>query len=128
NDIEKVRNILPFINNTNIINKIQISNSLTCFYIACYYGHGDKVKILLEYGALRSIKNLQHSLIPYEEVEIDNIKKLFLQQKRLLFSKNDYDYFEWSMEGDDLLSKWRKFRQTIDFYKAYDNYYIVSKL
>ncbi|CAF5075378.1 unnamed protein product, partial [Rotaria sp. Silwood1] len=128
NDIEKVRNILPFINNTNIINKIQISNGSTCFYVACYYGHGDKVKILLEYGALRSIKNLRHSLIPYEEVEIDNIKKLFLHQKRLLFSKNDYGYIEWSMEGDDLLSKWRKFRQTIDFYKTYDNYHIVSKL
>ncbi|CAF4014708.1 unnamed protein product, partial [Rotaria sordida] len=67
NEIEKVQNILPFIGNINIINEIQSSTGSTCLHVACYYGHRDMVKILLEYGAVHSIRNLRHNLTPYEE-------------------------------------------------------------
>ncbi|CAF3929561.1 unnamed protein product, partial [Rotaria sordida] len=67
NEIEKVQNILPFIGTINIINEIQSSTGSTCLHVACYYGHRDMVKILLEYGAVHSIRNLRHNLTPYEE-------------------------------------------------------------
>ncbi|CAF1151191.1 unnamed protein product [Didymodactylos carnosus] len=127
NEIEKVRSILPFLGNINIINKIQISTGSTCLHVACYYGHRDMVQILLEYGALHSTKNLRHNLTPYEEACTDDIKQLFVEQ-RTLFSNNDYDNIEWSMVGDDLLEKRREFRQAIDVYKTYDNHHLVSKL
>ena len=126
NEIEKIRNILPFIGNINIINKIQNSTGSTCLHVACYYGHRDVVQILLEYGALHSITNLRHDLTPYEEAYTDEIKQLFLEQQNL-FSNNDYNYIEWSLVGNDLLEKRREFLQAIDLYKTYDNH-LVSKL
>ncbi|CAF0917690.1 unnamed protein product [Rotaria sordida] len=127
NEIEKVRSLLPFIGNINIINKIQNSSGSTCLHVACYYGHRDMVQILLEYGALHSIRNLRHNLTPYEETQTDDIKQLLLEQRKL-FSNNDYDYIEWSIVGDDLLGKRREFREAIDLYKTYDNHHLVSKL
>ncbi|CAF3643857.1 unnamed protein product [Rotaria sp. Silwood1] len=128
NEIEKVQNILPFIGNINIVNKIQSSTGSTCLHVACYYGHRDMVKILLEYGALHSIRNLRHNLTPYEEAYTNDIKELFVEQRKSFSNNNDYDYIEWSMVGDDLLGKRREFRQAIDLYKTYDNHHLVSKL
>ncbi|CAF3524100.1 unnamed protein product [Rotaria sp. Silwood2] len=127
NQIDKVRNTLQFINNRNIINKIHTSTGSTCLHVACYYGHREIVYILLKYGALHSIRNLQHNLTPYEETNTDDIKQLFLNEKKLC-SDNDYDYIEWSMVGDDLLDKRREFREAIDLYKTYDNHHLISKL
>ncbi|CAF1467928.1 unnamed protein product [Adineta steineri] len=127
NEIEKIRKIIPFIGNKNIINQIQTSTGSTCLHVACYYGHRDVVEILLDYGALRSIRNLRHNLTPYEEAHTDSTKQLFLEQRKL-FSNNDYDYIEWSLVGDDLLDKRRSFRQIIDVYKTYDNHTLISKL
>ncbi|CAF1460047.1 unnamed protein product, partial [Adineta steineri] len=61
NEIEKVQDILPCIGNINIINKIQSTTGSTCLHVACYYGHRDMAKILLDYGALHSIRNLRHN-------------------------------------------------------------------
>ncbi|CAF3491605.1 unnamed protein product [Rotaria socialis] len=127
NEIEKVRSILPFIVDINIINKIQNSTGSTCLHVACYYGHRDMVKILLEYGAQHSIRNLRHNLTPFEEAHTDDIKELFLERRKLV-SYNDYDYIEWSIAGDNLLEKRREFPQAIDLYKTYDNHHLVSKL
>ncbi|CAF1000927.1 unnamed protein product [Didymodactylos carnosus] len=127
NEIEKVRSLLPFIGNINIINKIQNSTGSTCLHVACYYGHRHMVEILLEYGALHSIRNLRHNLTPYEEAQTDDIKQLFLEHRKL-FSNNDYHYIEWSVVGDDLLGKRREFREAIDLYKTYDNHRLISKL
>ncbi|CAF1417270.1 unnamed protein product [Rotaria sordida] len=126
NEIEKVRNCLQFIHNKNIINKIHASTHSTCLHVACYYGHREIVYMLLEYGALRSVRNLTYDLTAYEEADTDDIKQLFLEKK--LFSNNDYDYIEWSMVGDNLLDKQREFRQKIDLYKNYDNQHLISKL
>ncbi|CAF1372482.1 unnamed protein product [Rotaria sordida] len=129
NEIEKVRSILPYINNINIINTIQNSTGSTCLHIACYYGHRHMVQLLLDYGALHSIRNLRHNLTPYEEAYTDDIKQLFVQHGKLFSNNNfDYDYIEWSVVGDDLLGKRREFRQAIDLYKNYDNHNLVSKL
>ncbi|CAF1499311.1 unnamed protein product [Rotaria magnacalcarata] len=127
NEIEKVRSILPFIVDINIINKIQNSTGSTCLHVACYYGHRDMVKILLEYGAQHSIRNLRHNLTPFEEAHTDDIKELFLERRKLV-SYKDYDYIEWSIAGDNLLEKRREFPQAIDLYKTYDNHHLVSKL
>ncbi|CAF4129538.1 unnamed protein product [Rotaria sp. Silwood2] len=129
NELEKVRNILPYIDNIDIINKIQNSTGSTCLHVACYYGHQHMVQLLLEYGAQHSIRNLRHNLTPYEEACADDIKQLFVEHRKL-FSNNDfdYDYIEWSVVGDDLLGKRREFRQAIDLYKTYDNHHLISKL
>ncbi|CAF3929078.1 unnamed protein product [Rotaria sordida] len=129
NEIEKVRSILPYINNINIINTIQNSTGSTCLHVACYYGHQHMVQLLLEYGALHSIRNLRHNLTPYEEAHTDDIRQLFVQHHKLFSNNNfDYDYIEWSVVGDDLLGKRREFRQAIDLYKTYNNHNLVSKL
>jgi hypothetical protein len=127
NKVEEIRNILPTISKRNTINRIHNSTGSTCLHVASYYGHRDVVQILLDYGAVRSIRNFTHNLTPFEEAHDDNIKKLFIQQQ-VLFSNNDYDYVEWSLVGDDLLEKRRKFRDVIDLYKNYDNHTLISKL
>ena len=124
---EKVREILQSIGDQNIINRIQTSTGSTCLHVACYYGHREVAQILLDHGALRSIRNLRYNLTPYEEAHTDSIRKLFLE-RRDLFSNNDYDYIEWSLVDDDLLDKRRRFREVIDVYKTYDNHTLVSKL
>ena len=127
NEIDKVRNILPFLGDINIINEFQNSTGSTCLHVACYYGHQYIVQILLEYGALPSIRNLRFNLTPYEEARTNKIKKLLLE-KRKLFSKDDDYYIEWSMVGDDLIDKRHEFLQAIDLYKNYDNQQLISKL
>ncbi|CAF3709383.1 unnamed protein product [Rotaria sp. Silwood1] len=127
NEIDNVRNILQTIDNRNIINKNHPSTGSTCLHVACYYGHREVVSILLDYGALRSVRNLAYNLTPYEETGRDDIKQLLLQQKQFC-SNNDYNYIEWSMIGDDLLEKRRQFRHIIDLYKDYDNEHLISKL
>ncbi|CAF3655177.1 unnamed protein product [Rotaria sp. Silwood1] len=127
NEIEKVRSLLPFIGNINIINRIENSTGSTCLHVACYYGHREMVEMLLEYGAVHSIRNIRYNLTPYEEAQTDDIKQLILEHQKL-FSNNDYDYIEWSVVGDDLLGKRREFREAIDVYKTYDNHHLMSKL
>ncbi|CAF5037025.1 unnamed protein product, partial [Rotaria sp. Silwood1] len=83
--------------------------------------------MLLEYGAVHSIRNIRYNLTPYEEAQTDDIKQLILEHQKL-FSNNDYDYIEWSVVGDDLLGKRREFREAIDVYKTYDNHHLISKL
>ena len=127
NEIEILQTILPFIGNINIINQIQTTSGSTCLHVACYYGHSDVVKILLEHGAAHSIRNLRHNLTPYEETTTDDIKKLLVDQRKLS-SSEDYNYIEWSMVGDDLLGKRREFRRAMDLYKTYDNHHLISRL
>ena len=130
NKIEEVRSILPSIGNKNLINQIQTSTGSTCLHVACYYGHENMVEILLDYGAMRSIRNLRHNLTPYEETNADNIRQLF-DKGRGLFSYNNNNnnpYIEWAIADDNLLDKRRRFRELIGVYKTYDSHHLVSKL
>ena len=67
NKVEEIRNILPTISNRNIMNRFDTSTVTTCLHAASYYGHRDVVQILLDYGAIRSIRNFTHNLTPFEE-------------------------------------------------------------
>ncbi|CAF4037596.1 unnamed protein product [Rotaria sp. Silwood2] len=129
NEIEKNRNILPYIDKISIINKIQNSTDLICLHVACFYEHQHMVPILLEYEALQSIRSLRHNLTPSEEAYTDGIKQMLVEHRKLFSNNNfDYDYIEWSVVEDDLLEKRREFRQAIDVYKTYDNHHLASKL
>ncbi len=57
------------------INKIE-SNGSTALHAACYYGHYDIVKLVLDAGASRSIRNRKYNLTPFDEAN-EQIKKLF---------------------------------------------------
>ncbi|CAF1203600.1 unnamed protein product, partial [Didymodactylos carnosus] len=77
------------------------------------------VQLLLEYGAVHSVRNLRHNLTPYEESNRDDIKQLFVSLEQQ--SNNDYDYVEWSVVGNDLIEKRKKLRQSIDLYNPHPN-------
>ncbi|CAM4964407.1 unnamed protein product [Rotaria socialis] len=127
NNLEELRNILPFLRNASVINEIHTATGSTCLHVACYRGHKDVVEILLQHGASSSIRNTRHYLTPYEEAGTEDIKQLLIKYERLFSSSTRY-YIEWSMVGDDLLSKRRQFREIIDLYKAYNNRHLISKL
>ncbi|CAF0929751.1 unnamed protein product [Didymodactylos carnosus] len=128
NQIDKVQNLLTTIDDINILNTIKHPTGSTSLHVACYYGHKELVQILLDYGALPSIRNFRHNLTPYEEAYTDEIKQLFIN-KRIFYSETDYDQIQWSITGDDLIKKRREFREIIHLYRSYDNHHpIVSKL
>ncbi|CAF1033515.1 unnamed protein product [Didymodactylos carnosus] len=128
NQVEKLQNLLTSIDNISILNTIQASTGSTCLHVACYYGHKELVQVLLDYGALTSIRNLRYNLTPYEEASADHIKQLFIN-KRIFYSETDYDYIQWSITGHDLIEKRREFLQTIHLYRTYNNHHpIISKL
>ena len=85
------------------------------------------VQLLLDHGALRSIRNLRFNLTPYEGTHVEQVKKLFVEGHDS-FSSDDYNHIEWSLVDDDLIDKRRRFRQLIDVYKTYDNHAFISKL
>ena len=73
-NIDQVQQLLRSIT-VNEINRIE-PNGSTALHAACYYGHSEIVKILLDEGACRSIRNRKYSLTPYEESN-EQIKSLF---------------------------------------------------
>ena len=73
-NIDQVQQLLRSIT-VNEINRIE-PNGSTALHAACYYGHSEIVKILLDEGACRSIRNRKYSLTPYEESN-EQIKTLF---------------------------------------------------
>ena len=127
NQIEQVLNLLPLLGNMNFIKKIQKSTGSTCLHVACYYGHRDMVKILLDCGAQYSIRNIPYNLTPYEETTSDEIKQLLVGRQKS-FATNDSNYIEWSITGEGLLKKRREFCHAIDLYKNYDNQHLVSRI
>jgi hypothetical protein len=71
---DQVQQFLPSMS-LDDINKIE-SNGSTALHAACYYGHFDIVKLLLDAGASRSIRNRRFNLLPFDEAN-ETIKKLF---------------------------------------------------
>ncbi|CAF4454362.1 unnamed protein product, partial [Didymodactylos carnosus] len=74
NDIEQVKTLLT---NTSLeqLNRIE-PNGSTALHAASYWSHGEIVKLLLEQGADRWIKN-RYNMTPYEEAELSHIKEIF---------------------------------------------------
>ncbi|CAF1339249.1 unnamed protein product [Didymodactylos carnosus] len=128
NRIEEIQNLLTTIDDINILNTIKHPTGSTSLHVACYYGHKQLVQVLLDYGALPSVRNFRHNLTPYEEAYTDDIKQLFIN-KRIFYCEKDYDHIQWSITGHDLIEKRREFREIIHLYRSYDNHHpIVSKL
>src|SRR5690242_16724552 len=90
--IDQVREQLPNMS-LEEIDQIQ-PNGSTALHAACYYGHKDIVKLLLDKGASRSILN-KHLCLPYDEAETDEIKKLFIRRSNTRFSDDGTGHIDW---------------------------------
>jgi len=73
-DTDQVGQLLPSMS-LDEINKIE-PNGSTALHVACYLGHYNIVKLLLDAGASRSIHNRNYNLTPFDEAN-EQIKKLF---------------------------------------------------
>ncbi|CAF4973810.1 unnamed protein product [Rotaria sp. Silwood1] len=122
------------------INKIE-SNGSTALHVACYYGHYDIVKMLLDAGASRSIRNRQFSLTAFEEAHTDQIRRLFYRVNNTnnIISDVDNDRFtglsghtEWVVESKQAadwkinLYKWLKLEQSFDEVIAFLNEHYID--
>ncbi|CAF4378985.1 unnamed protein product [Rotaria sp. Silwood2] len=84
-------------------------NGSTALHAACYYGHTEIVKLLLDKGASRSIKNI-HKCLPCDEAQKDEIKRLFIRQSGTRFSNDGSAYIDWmkcDTEAESLASDYR---------------------
>ncbi|CAF1080813.1 unnamed protein product [Rotaria sordida] len=122
------------------INKIE-SNGSTALHVACYYGHYDIVKMLLNAGASRSIRNRRYRLTPFEEAHDDEIRRLFYRINSInnITSDADNDRFtglsghaEWVVESKQAadwkinLYKWLKLEQSFDEVIAFLNEHYIA--
>lgn len=103
-DIDQVQQSLPTMS-LDEINRIE-SNGSTALHAACYYGRLDIVRLLLDAGACRSIRNRRYSLTPFDEAN-ESIRQLFYRVNTMKDSTVDVaiDRFtglsvnnEWMME------------------------------
>ena len=103
-DTNQVQELLPKMSHDEI-NRIE-SNGSTALHAACYYGRLDIVRLLLDAGACRSIRNRRYSLTPFDEAN-ETIRKLFYRINTMSHSTADVaiDRFtgisvnnEWMME------------------------------
>jgi ankyrin repeat protein len=81
NKIEEVKQLLKTIK-PNEIDKIE-PNGSTALHAACYHGHHQIVKLLLEAGADRAIPN-KYKCLPFDEAKNEEIKKLFFVYQILI--------------------------------------------
>ncbi|CAF3637825.1 unnamed protein product [Rotaria sp. Silwood1] len=105
--IDKVREQLPNMT-LEEIDRIE-GNGSTALHAACYYGHTEIVKLLLEKGASRSIKNA-YKCLPCDEAREDEIKRLFIRQSATRFSNDGSVYIDWikcNAETESLASDYR---------------------
>ena len=86
-DVKTVEQLLPTLT-LKEIDRIEPTVKSTCLHAACYYNHPQIVKLLLDYGASRKIKN-KYGNTPSEEAQTKEVKLLFNRpfddaQKRFL--------------------------------------------
>ncbi|CAF1447061.1 unnamed protein product, partial [Rotaria sordida] len=74
NDITKLQELLQTLS-IDDMNKLE-PNESTGLHVACFRGHQEIVKLLLEKGVSRSIMNRFHCL-PYQEAASNEIRQLF---------------------------------------------------
>ncbi|CAF1464526.1 unnamed protein product [Didymodactylos carnosus] len=60
------------------VNRVQ-PNGSTPLHAACYFGHYQVVKLLLDFGASRSVLN-KHGCVPYDEAKASELKQLFMRE------------------------------------------------
>jgi hypothetical protein len=91
--IDYVREKLPKMT-LEEVDRIQ-GNGSTALHAACFYSQIEIVKLLLEKGASRSILK-SHNSVPYDEIEKDEIKKLFMRQSNTRFANDGLSYMDWT--------------------------------
>lgn len=98
NDIKSVKSLLQTMTPAQI-DQLE-PNGSTALHAACYYGHDEIVKLLLEKGASRSIKN-KYNLTPFEEGNTDAIRELFSRENaRDRFVGDANDSIDWIRIGE----------------------------
>ncbi|UJR17609.1 hypothetical protein I4U23_004505 [Adineta vaga] len=102
NQIDKIRSYIDELT-IRQINK-QESTGSTSLHVSAYYGHYEIVKLLLSYGAWRSIRN-KFNLTAYEEARTEKIRHLLLRN-------NDNYYFVTDLHDNnyqEILEKFQKY-------------------
>ncbi|CAF3410523.1 unnamed protein product [Rotaria socialis] len=107
NDINRVKELVKTLT-LNEIDRIE-PNGSTALHVASYYGHTEIVRLLLERGASRSIRN-SHGYTPEIESRTHEVKQLFLR-------KNENDRYvchsgqiQWMKSDENIhreAEKWR---------------------
>jgi len=125
-DTDQVQKLLPSMS-LDEINKIEFNGS-TALHAACYYSHYDIVKLLLDAGASRSIRNRKYNFTPFEEANTQ-IKKLFYRVNSTTNMNSDAGidrytglsvHNEWMVKTERAaewkinLYKWLKIEQSFD--------------
>ncbi|CAF4215508.1 unnamed protein product [Rotaria sp. Silwood2] len=93
-------------------------NGSTALHTACYHGHHNIVKLLLEVGANRAIPN-NYNCLPYDEAKNDEIKELFLRIPNSDRLVSNTGAIEWELIDNDALEKAVEERHFIK--SLYDN-------
>jgi hypothetical protein len=73
-NIEMIRNLLPSMSIEQI--NCREPNGSTALHAASYHSHTEIVRLLLDAGACRSIRNFRYDLTPYDEASKDDIREL----------------------------------------------------
>ena len=76
--IDEVRDFLPKMSLEEI--DAREANRSTVLHAACYYGHAEIVKFLLERGASRSVEH-KFNCLPYDEAENKEVKNDFFENQ-----------------------------------------------
>lgn len=111
NDIAKVKNILSDIS-TEQINQLE-PNGSTSLHAASYYGHLEIVRLLLDKGAVSTIKN-KFGLTALQEASTDEIRQLF--EKRV--QHGDEDRFTGRADSIEWLTVNERAAEYAAFYQA----------
>ena len=94
------------------IDQVQ-ANGSTALHAASFYGHAEIVKLLLEKGASRSIRN-RHQCLPCDEAGTPEMKALFVRASSDRFVNDELDPVAWIKYDAtaDALTKNYRLRQT----------------
>jgi hypothetical protein len=109
-EIDKVRKLLEKMT-IDEIDQIE-PNGSTALHAACFHGHIDIVKLLLEVGADRAIQN-KYQCLPFDEAKNGQIKELFYRVPTANRFVSNTGAIEWELVDDDVLEKATEERQII---------------
>jgi hypothetical protein len=100
NKIQEVKKMLETISQDEI-DRLE-PNGSTALHAACFHGHVDIVRLLLDRGADRSIQN-KFQCLPFDEALTEEIKELFLRMPNGNRLVTDIGTIEWELVSDDAL-------------------------
>lgn len=98
-------------------------NGSTALHAACYHGHQEVVKLLLELGADRSIQN-KYGCLPYDEAAGEEIRQLFIRVPNMNRLVCDTGVIEWERIDEDAFNEANSSRLMIK--SLYDSTNVVG--